>query len=81
MCMYVCIYIYIYIYTYQYETNSYHNTIARIKQTNNSYIGIITDLSQVCLMIYDTETFPYNYTGSENIDITDNQTSLNFPLK
>ena len=32
-------------------------------------------------MIYDTETSPYNYTGSENIDITDNQISLNLLLK
>ena len=46
----------------------------------NSNIGIITDLSQVFSMIYDTETSPYNYTGSENIDITDNQISLNVPL-
>ena len=45
----------------------------------NSYIGSITDLPQVFLAIYDTETSPYNYTGSENIDITDNQISLNFP--
>ena len=47
----------------------------------NSYIGSITHLSQVFLMIYDTETSPYNYTGSENIDITANQIPLNFPLK
>ena len=32
-------------------------------------------------MINDADTSPYNYTGSENIDITDNQISLNFPLK
>ena len=32
-------------------------------------------------MIYGTETPPYNYTGSENIDITDNRISLNFPSK
>ena len=36
----------------------------------NSYIGSITELSQVFLAIYDTETSPHNYTGSENIDIT-----------
>ena len=47
----------------------------------NSYIGIITDLSQVFLAIYDTTVFPYSYTGSENIDITVNQISLRFPLK
>ena len=47
----------------------------------NSYIGIITELSQVFLAMYDTETTPYNYIGSENIDITANQISLSFPLK
>ena len=31
-------------------------------------------------MVYGTETSPYNYTGGENIDITDNQISLNFLL-
>ena len=30
-------------------------------------------------MIYDTETSPCKYIGSENIDTTDNQISLNFP--
>ena len=39
----------------------------------SSYIGTITDLSQVFLAMYDTETTPYNYIGSENIDITANQ--------
>ena len=47
----------------------------------NSYIGIITDLSQVFLAIYDTTVSPQTYTGSENIDITNNEISLNFPLK
>ena len=47
----------------------------------NSYIGSITELSQVFLAIYDTEVSPYSYTGSENIDITDNQMSLSCPLK
>ena len=46
----------------------------------NSYIGSITDLSQVFLAIYGTETSPYNYTGSGNIDITGNQISVNFPI-
>ena len=46
-----------------------------------SHIGSITDLSRVFLMIYGTETSPYNYTGGENIYITYNQISLNFPLK
>ena len=44
----------------------------------NSYIGIITELSQVFLTIYDTSVSPHTYTGSENIDITDNQISLSF---
>jgi len=47
----------------------------------NGFLGIITELSQVFLAIYDTETTPYNYIGSENIDITANQISLSFPLK
>ena len=47
----------------------------------NSYIGVITELSQVFLALYDTGTNPSSYTGSENIDITNNEISLNFPLK
>ena len=46
----------------------------------NPYIGIITDLSQVFLAIYEIPTQSALYTGSENIDITDNQISLNFPI-
>ena len=49
--------------------------------TANSFIGTITALQQVFLAIYDTSISPSTYTGSENIDITDNQISLNFPLK
>ena len=47
----------------------------------NPYIGSVTDLPQVCLAIYDTSISPFTYTGSENIDITDNQISLEFTLK
>ena len=47
----------------------------------NGFIGIITELSQVYVIIYDTNAQPFVYTGSENIDITDNQISLNFPTK
>ena len=47
----------------------------------NSYIGVITELSQVCLVIYDTTSSPYSYTGTEHIDITDNQISLKSQLK
>ena len=47
----------------------------------NSYIGIITELSQVYLAIYDTNAQPFVYTGSEHIHITDNQISWNFPTK
>ena len=47
----------------------------------NGFIGIISDLSQVYLTMYDTAISPYTYTGSENIDITYNQSSLTFPLK
>ena len=47
----------------------------------NSYIGIITDLSQVFLAIYGTTVSPQTYTGSESIDATNNEISLNFALK
>uniref|UniRef100_UPI00404B2DF6 hypothetical protein n=1 Tax=Flavobacterium sp. TaxID=239 RepID=UPI00404B2DF6 len=57
----------------EYDLQSVYNT--------NSYIGIITDLSQVFLAIYDTSISPTTYTGTENINITNNQISLNFPLK
>jgi hypothetical protein len=49
--------------------------------TANSYIGTINSLQDVYLALYDTNTNPNSYTGSENIDITGNQISLNFPLK
>ena len=47
----------------------------------NSYIGSITELSHVFLAIYDTTVSPQTYTGSENIDITNNEIQLNLPLK
>ena len=46
----------------------------------NGFLGKISDLSQVHLTMYDTTVSPYTYTGSGNIDITDNQISLTFPL-
>ena len=46
----------------------------------NSYIGIITELQNVFLAIYDISVSPSSYTGSENIDITNNEISLSFPL-
>ena len=46
----------------------------------NGFIGTINDLSQVCLAIYDTTNSPYTYTGSENIDITNNQIPLKLPI-
>ena len=46
----------------------------------NSYIGSITELSHVFLAIYGTSISPSTYTGSENIDITNNEISLNFTL-
>ena len=49
--------------------------------TANSYIGTINTLQDVYLALYDTTTSPYSYSGSENIDITDNQISLTFPIK
>ena len=47
----------------------------------NSYIGSITELSQVSLAIYDTTVSPQTYTGSGNIDITSNGIPINSPLK
>ena len=35
--------------------------------TGNGFLGIIRDLSQVYLTMYDTTVSPYTYTGSENI--------------
>ena len=45
------------------------------------FIGSIADLSQVFLAIYETSISPPTYTGSENIDITNNEITLNFPSK
>ena len=47
----------------------------------NGFLGIITDLSQVFLAIYGTAVSPQTYIGSENIDITNDEILLNFPLK
>ena len=47
----------------------------------NSYIGSINALRDVYLALYDTTVSPQTYTGSEHIDITNNEISLNFPLK
>ena len=50
--------------------------------TANSYIGTITELSQVYLAVYDTNLNPQTYQPSENIDIDNTNTiSLQFPLK
>ena len=53
---------------------SFHNDDMRFA---NSFIGIITELSRVYLSIYDTNINPFSYTGSEHIDITDNQNDNN----
>ena len=47
----------------------------------NSYIGTITELSQVFLAIYDTSAQPFVNTDSETIDITDNHISLRITIK
>ena len=47
---------------------------------NKGCIGVIADLSQVFLAIYDIPIESVTYTGSENIDITNNQIWLNLPL-
>ena len=56
----------------EYDLQSVYNS--------NSYIGIITDLSQIFLAICDTSVSPSTYTGSENIT-TNNGISLNLSLK
>ena len=57
----------------EYDSQSVYNA--------NGFIGSITELQQVCLAIYDTGIIPFSYTGSNDIDITDNQISLNLPIK
>ena len=47
----------------------------------NSYLGTITFLQQVFLAMYDTDTMPFSYTGSETIDITYNQIPLNISIR
>ena len=47
----------------------------------NGLFGVITEISQVYLAIYDTHVNPFSYTGSEHIDITNNQVSLKNPLQ
>ena len=49
--------------------------------TANGFIGSISELQQVFLAIYDTGISSYTYTGSENINITNNEISLTSPLK
>ena len=46
--------------------------------TANGFIGSVAELSQVFLAIYDTVVSQHTYTGSGNIDTTDDQVSLNF---
>ena len=46
----------------------------------NEVLGIMSDSSQVYLTMYDTAISPYTYTGNGNIDVTDNEVSLTFPL-
>ena len=57
----------------EYTLQSFYNA--------NSFIGVIGDLSQLSLAIYDTTISPYSYTGSEHIDITDNRISLISTIK
>jgi len=52
----------------EYTLQSFYNA--------TNFIGVISDLSQLSLAIYDTTISPYSYTGSEHIDITDNIVSL-----
>ena len=47
----------------------------------NSGIGVITELSHICLAMNDTTISPFTYTGTETVPITDNQISLNFLIQ
>ena len=47
----------------------------------DGFLGTRNDLSQVYLTMYDTTVSPYTDTGSENINVTDIQISLNFSIK
>ena len=59
--------------SHEYDLQSVYNA--------NGPIGIITELQQVFLAIYDTGIITCSYTGSEHIDITDNQISLNLQIE
>ena len=58
-------------------------------QTNTTYNQFIMVMClfallqnyQICLAIYDIPIESVTYTGSENIDIINNQISLNSPMK
>ena len=56
------------------------NTIY-IQLNCNGFIGIIPELPQAYLATSDTDAQPFVYTGSGNIDTTNNQLSLDFPIK
>ena len=55
------------------QTNTIYNQFYNV----NGFLGVVTELSQVCLAIYDTDIIPFPYTGSETSDITGNQIVLN----
>ena len=48
---------------------------------DNGSIGVIVDSPHVYLAVYDTIINPFLYTGSEHMNITDNQISLELPIK
>ena len=62
----------------EFQMNTIYNQFIMVR---NGFLGIISDLSQVYLTMYGTGISSYTYAGSENIDITDNQISLTYPLK
>ena len=63
---------------YNWTSNEYGSQPA---YNGNGFLGIISDLAQVYLTMYDTAISQYTYTCSENIDITANQISLSFFIK
>ena len=74
------------------HANNNYGLVSTLDGTSNEYdlqsasngkgfIVALTELSQICLAIYDTNIQPFTYTGSERTGITYNQVPLNPPNK
>ena len=62
------------------SNNTSHEYDLQSVYNDNGFLGIVTELSQVFLAIYDTGMSSHTYAGSD-IDITDNQIPLKFLIK